>query len=350
MLGLTDQQADSLRKIVVDTETFTIKTGAEIAVDSIELRELLRADKPDIAIDVPKDYSFTTSKDAEAALPSLDWWEGFHSAELTQLMREAQNANLDIAVAISQILQADAQVRITGAALLPDITYTANDEAFRTSQQLGNGAGTTRGGAGGGSPYGRQYTTGLNASYVIDFWGKNQAALKATVETAEASRFNKEVVALTALASVANTYFTILEAQDRLRIARRNLTDATRILDLIKQQFAAGTSSDLNVAQQESLVEQVRANIPIYEQLRLQSIMALAVLVGRTPERFSVKGSSLTHTPLSPGKYSTLRSREPLCRDARPPVYSRAVQIRRSPVRSGIPRRATPAVRMSRDR
>jgi Spy/CpxP family protein refolding chaperone len=47
MLGLTDQQADSLRKIVVDTETFTIKTGADIAVDSIDLRELLRADKPD---------------------------------------------------------------------------------------------------------------------------------------------------------------------------------------------------------------------------------------------------------------------------------------------------------------
>jgi len=49
MLGLTDQQADSLRKIVVDTESFTIKTGAVIAVDSIDLRELLRADKPDRA-------------------------------------------------------------------------------------------------------------------------------------------------------------------------------------------------------------------------------------------------------------------------------------------------------------
>jgi hypothetical protein len=49
VLGLTDQQADSLRKIIVGTETFTIKTGAEIAVDSIDLRELLRADKPDRA-------------------------------------------------------------------------------------------------------------------------------------------------------------------------------------------------------------------------------------------------------------------------------------------------------------
>lgn len=49
MLGLTDQQADGLRKIVIDTETYTITTGASIAVDSLELRELLRADKPDRA-------------------------------------------------------------------------------------------------------------------------------------------------------------------------------------------------------------------------------------------------------------------------------------------------------------
>jgi multidrug efflux system outer membrane protein len=275
---------------------------------------LLEADKPDIAIDVAPDYKFTTSKDAEAALPSLDWWEGFRSAELTQLMREAQNANLDIAIAIAQILQADAQVRITGAGLLPLIDYNASDTATKTSQQLGTGSGSTRGGAGGVSPYSRLYSTSLSASYVVDFWGKNQAALKATVETAEASRFNKEVVALTALASVANTYFGILEAQDRLRIARRNLTDATRILDLIKQQFAAGTSSDLNVAQQESLVEQVRANIPIYEQLRLQNIMALAVLVGRTPERFSVKGSSLdaiTVPRITPGLPSSILFQRP---------------------------------------
>ena len=291
-----------------------VRAAAALALMTTLSGCLLDADKPDIAIDVPKDYKFTTSKDPEAALPSLDWWEGFRSAELTQLMREAQTANLDIAIAISQILQADAQVRITGAGLLPLIDYNASDQATKMSQQLGTGAGSTRGGAGGVSPYSRLYTTSLSASYIVDFWGKNQAAFKATVETAEASRFNKEVVALTALASVANTYFSVLEAQDRLRIARRNLTDATRILDLIKQQFAAGTSSDLNVAQQESLVEQVRATIPIFEQLRLQSIVALAVLVGRTPERFSVKGSSLTAitTPrITPGLPSSILFQRP---------------------------------------
>jgi Spy/CpxP family protein refolding chaperone len=49
MLGLSDEQADSLRKIVTDTEIFTIQRGANIAVDSIQLKELLRADTPDKA-------------------------------------------------------------------------------------------------------------------------------------------------------------------------------------------------------------------------------------------------------------------------------------------------------------
>jgi multidrug efflux system outer membrane protein len=234
-------------------------------------------------------------------------------------MQEAQAANLDIAVAVAQILQADALVRIAGAPLLPTIDFNGSETASKVSQQLGTGAGSVRGGGGEISPFSRLYATSLSASYVIDFWGKNQTALKATVETAEASRFNKEVVALTAITTVANTYFQVLESQDRLRIARRNLSDATRILDLIKQQFAAGTSSDLNVAQQESLVEQVRAVIPLYEETRLQNIIALAVLVGRTPERFSVRGSSLNNITVprvTPGLPSTILMQRPDVRQA----------------------------------
>ena len=76
------------------------------------------------------------------------------------------------------------------------------------------------------------------------------------------------MVGLTTVVSVANTYFQVLAAQDRLRIARENVASATRILNLIKQQFAAGTASDLNVAQQESLVNTQRASIPPLVQIR----------------------------------------------------------------------------------
>src|SRR6202044_1803870 len=107
-----------------------------------------------------------------------------------------------------------------------------------------------------------QYSMGLTASYMIDFWGKNRATLFAAQETATAARYNREVVTLTAIVTVANTYFQVLAAQDELRVARRNLAAAERILVLIKQQFAGGTASQLDLSQQETQVATVRASIP----------------------------------------------------------------------------------------
>ncbi len=46
-LRLTDAQADRLRQILVDAQKTSLKTGAEMGIRGIELREMLRAEKPD---------------------------------------------------------------------------------------------------------------------------------------------------------------------------------------------------------------------------------------------------------------------------------------------------------------
>jgi multidrug efflux system outer membrane protein len=158
----------------------------------------------------------------------------------------------------------------------------------------------------------------LTASYEIDFWGKNRAALRAAEETAVASRYNREVVGLTTVVSVANTYFQVLAAQDRLRIARENVASATRILNLIQQQFSAGTASDLNVAQQESLVNTQRASIPPLMQTLRQS-QALALLIARPPERVVIRGGSMRGIAIprvTPGLPSELLAQRPDIRQA----------------------------------
>ncbi len=98
---------------------------------------------------------------------------------------------------------------------------------------------------------------------------------------------------LTTVVSVGTAYLQVLVSQDRLRIARQNLAAATRVLDLIKQRFTAGTASQLDVAQQESVVATVRANIPLFDQTLRQNIAVLAVLIGRPPIDLKVKGGSL---------------------------------------------------------
>ena len=114
--------------------------------------------------------------------------------------------------------------------------------------------------------------------------------LQAADETAIANRFDRDVVALTTLTSVANAYFQVLASQDRIRTAEHNIASAARILDAIKQRFKAGTGTDLDVAQQESVLANQRASVPPLRQTLAQNINALATLVARPPESVHVIG------------------------------------------------------------
>ncbi len=267
-------------------------------------------EKPDLNLDVPDAYK-AARKGPDSALPPLDWWRSFRSSELTLLMEEAQTANFDIAAAVARIRQADALVRIANAALLP--TLDANFDATRTRTAVLGGA------LRGGSPVSSLYNLNLTASYTLDFWGKNRATVLAAEESAIFSRFDKDVVALTTLVSVANTYFNILDAQDRLRVARENLSASSKILDLIKQRDQAGTASQLEVSQQQSLVETQRASIPPLEITLQQSKAALALLVGRAPEHFIAAGGStyrIAVPRIAPGLPSELINQRPDIREA----------------------------------
>ena len=180
---------------------------------------LLSADKLDPGLDIPQAYDGGPKRPAlaEAALPKLDWWRGFRSKELTEVIEEARSANLDIAAAVARIVQADAQARVAGAPLLPNVGLAGSAAHSRSSQSTSGG-----GGSSGGSEH-DSLSTSLSASYEIDFWGKNRAALRAAEENAVASRYAREVVGLTTVVATANAYFQVLSAQDRLRVARENL-------------------------------------------------------------------------------------------------------------------------------
>ena len=166
------------------------------------------------AIDIPQAYR-AGPRNADAALPSVVWWRGFRSKELTDLIEEALTSNFDVAAAVARIVQADAQSRIVGRGAAADRRPQRRRHALARPRRPPAAA------CGGG--IGRQLAehgstaTSLSASYEIDFWGKNRAALRAAEELAVASRFDREVVALTTVVSVANSYFLVLAAHDRLR-------------------------------------------------------------------------------------------------------------------------------------
>jgi NodT family efflux transporter outer membrane factor (OMF) lipoprotein len=214
--------------------------------------------------------------------PSRDWWQAFGVEPLNGLVQQAAAANLDVQIAVARVRQADAQAAIAGAARWPGLALLGSE------QRLRNGATT--------APSARQ-TTGrdnvalsLAASYQVDFWGTNASTARAAAGLAQASRFDRQTVALTIESQVASTYFSALALQERLALARNNLANAEHTLDAIRARAQAGIASELDIAQQQGLVEAQRALIPPLELQWQKARTALALLLGQAPEGFALPG------------------------------------------------------------
>ena len=281
------------------------------------------------ALDVPPAYR-ATADTAAAAWPPEDWWRNFGAPELNGLIERARAYNNDLAAAAARVVQADAQIRINGAPLLPSVSGTAGYSYQRSGT---GGRRASLGGTSSGSHYvdTRSYNIGLEASYDLDLFGKNRATAESSLATLVATQFNQEVVALAVVTSVASTYFQVLSGQDRLRIAERNLHDAEFILGAYQARLAAGTATALDVSQQEALVAGQRATLPSLRNTIEQNRIALGILVGLPPERLDVKGGSLEDLRLplvAPGVPSELLARRPDIAEAEAQLVAENASIR----------------------
>jgi multidrug efflux system outer membrane protein len=257
--------------------------------------------RPDIA--PPSQWHETAGGGASDTLwPAADWWHGFGSPKLDELIAEAERNNDDLAGAIARVQEADAQARIAGAALLPslDLGATATRERAPVT--------------GVGPEVYNVFNPELSASYELDFWGKNRATRDSARAAAAASRYDQQTVALTVISSVATTYFQALELRDRIQVAQQNLENGEKILRGFRLEQSAGTATGLDVAQQETTVALLNAALPPLLQQFRQTVYALAVLIGRTPESVDVDVGTLGDLSIpavAEGLPSQLLSRRP---------------------------------------
>ncbi len=234
--------------------------------------------------EIPEAYRASASGPAQ---PPGFWAAQFGAPELARLVALAQEQNLDIAAASARIVQAQGLAESAVAALYPQVQGTQNANRSLSPGTLRAKEGPFR------STISNRFDLGLTASYTLDLFGRNQALAESAQETALSSVYDRDVVAVATLATVANSYFLMLAAQDRLRLAREDIRIAESVLEAIRQRLEVGTATALDYAQQESVVANQRANVPALEQAVQQTRNVLAVLVGRTPESMSVRGGSL---------------------------------------------------------
>jgi NodT family efflux transporter outer membrane factor (OMF) lipoprotein len=239
---------------------------------------------------------------------SQDWPKLFGSPELSRLSQQAVRGNFDIAAAAARLIQAQAQSMISSSALVPSLSGTGSASRSYTPGTLRSRTAPFE------ASFGNNFNLGLSASYVLDFWGRNRALADSADWNAIATRYDRETLIVSTQATLANTYFQVLVAQDRLRLARQNVQIAENVLSAIKARMDVGTATALDLAQQESIVASQRASIPALEQSQQQASVLVASLVGRTPESVVVTGGSLERLRLpkvQPGLPSQLLLRRP---------------------------------------
>src|SRR5438445_16625 len=114
--------------------------------------------------DVPAAFEHAATAGGES-WPTQDWYRGFGSEELNELVALAVTNNWDLAAARERVAQADARARQAGAALLPSVSGNANANylAGSTPKPLGQM----------GSGHELDWFAMLSASYEVDFWGRN---------------------------------------------------------------------------------------------------------------------------------------------------------------------------------
>ena len=254
--------------------------------------------------DIKAPAAWASPADADAQQwPTQNWWRGFASDDLDELIGQAQRANDDLRAAIARVHQADAQRRIAGAPLLPALDLDASATRARAPVPGQTAVAT-----------GNAFSPILSASYELDFWGKNRAALAAAT------------AARGPAATTARRWSSPSWPASRAPIFRRS-SCATgsrsptpisptppRSSHGLKLEQTAGIATALDVAQQETVVATVNATIPPLQQQLRQSLDALAILIGSTPEDVDVTHGSLdelAEPAVRPGLPSELLARRP---------------------------------------
>jgi outer membrane protein, multidrug efflux system len=220
------------------------------------------------------------SSASDAAWPSQDWYKGFGSPELQALIDQAASGNLDLTMARARVTQADARARQAGAPILPSVDAGGNGNYLAGHSVNGTAHET-------------DWAALLSASYEIDFWGKNRATARSASLLADASKADRDTIALTTLAGVADGYFQVLALRNRLSVATANWDAARKLLEVIQARFDAGMANPVELSTQKALLATAGLSLPELRQQEAEALAALAVLLGRAPEQFSVEAQSL---------------------------------------------------------
>ena len=121
---------------------------------------------------------------------------------------------------------------------------------------------------------------GFNLSWELDLWGRIRRNIESANASLDASVEDYDAALVTLFADIASNYVQYRVAQQRIKIARDNVRIQEGVLALAEQKFRVGTTTNLDVQQARTVLEQTRSTIPGLQILLGQANDTLCILVG----------------------------------------------------------------------
>lgn len=212
-----------------------------------------------------------------AAWPSATWWAGLGDPQLNGLIDEALRDSPDLQVAAARAHRAMAEANAVDADRSPYIGADANVSRSRLAKVQdplvqGERLSTLR-------------TAEVTFDYTFDLWGGERAAWEAALGQARAAEVDRQAARLTLAVDVARAYSDLGHAFIAADIAQEDLKRTGQMLTLGRQRLAAGIDSQYQLQQTQSLEASSREQAVDAEKQLRSARIALAVLLGKGPDR-----------------------------------------------------------------
>ncbi len=232
--------------------------------------------------------------DDASTIANVRWWKQFEDPVLDALIEEALESNNDIFIATARIAEARAYLGIVSSQLFPQVAADALFSRQRTSQNLpGEAPTSTSSSAGGGGgllpdfdlfpPLSNNYQVFLNAAYQLDLFGRLQSATDAAAADLLGQVQARRTVILTVVSAVANAYIQLRQYDQQLRVSRQTLASRQESYFLAKLRFEEGLTSELEVKQAASEVDEAVLQVIQFETRIPQQENLISILVGHPP-------------------------------------------------------------------
>lgn len=203
-----------------------------------------------------------------ASLASLSWKELFTDPLLQQLIETGLANNTDLNIARLKVKEAEVLLMTSRLSYLPSISLTPQGTLSSIE----------------GSKPSKTYDLAVSADWEIDLFGKLLNAKRGAQAALEQSEAYRQAVQTQLVATIANSYYTLLMLDRQLAITCSTADTWTESVRTMKALKRAGQATEMAVAQTEASKLSVDASVVSLKRQINEMENSLSTLLGLSPQ------------------------------------------------------------------